>query len=75
VKGDSGNEKIHAFCPTCGTPVYLSFAAAPRAIAIHAASLDDASRFKPRVVTYAVRAHNWDAIDPGLTAFEGMPTG
>ena len=22
VKGDSGNEKAHAFCPTCGTPVY-----------------------------------------------------
>ena len=24
VAGGSGNEKVHAFCPTCGTPVYLT---------------------------------------------------
>jgi hypothetical protein len=75
VKGDSGSEKIHAFCPICGTPVYLTFAAAPKAIAFHAGSLDDPGRFDPRVVTYAIRAHAWDAIDPGLTAFDRMPPG
>jgi hypothetical protein len=21
----AGNEKVHAFCPTCGTPVYLTW--------------------------------------------------
>ena len=26
---DSGNEKRYAFCPTCGTPVYVTFAATP----------------------------------------------
>jgi hypothetical protein len=55
---DSGNEKIQAFCPTCGTPVYVCFAAAPEAIAVHAASLDDPGRFKPQVVTYASRGHD-----------------
>jgi hypothetical protein len=39
VAGDSGNEKVHAFCPTCGTPVYLTFVAMPDLIAVHAGSL------------------------------------
>ena len=39
--GDSGNVKTRAFCPTCGSPVYLTFAAMPELFTIHAASLDD----------------------------------
>ncbi len=73
VAGDSGNEKIHAFCPTCGTPVYLTFAAGPDLIAIHATSLDDPGRFNPKLVTYAVRGHAWDRLDPSLQQFERMP--
>ncbi len=73
VAGDSGNVKSHAFCPVCGTPVYLSFAAAPDFIAIAAASLDEASRFEPQVLTYSVRALPWDHMDPSLQAFERMP--
>jgi len=73
VAGDSGNDKIHAFCPTCGTPVYLTFAAMPDLIAIHAASLDDPGRFAPQAVTYSIRGHSWDQMDPALPAFERMP--
>ena len=73
VAGDSGNEKIHAFCPTCGAPVYLTFAAMPELIAVHAASLDDPSRFNPTVVTYSIRGLAWDTMDPALQRFETMP--
>lgn len=75
IVADSGREKVHAFCPNCGTPVFVTFAAAPEAIAIHAASLDDPGQFKPQVLTYRARAHAWDRIDPDLVAFEGMPHG
>ncbi len=75
VTGDSGNVKIHAFCPTCGTPVHLAFAAMPELIAIPAASLDDPERFQPQVVTYAVRGLPWDVMDPSLPSFERMPPG
>ncbi len=27
--GDSGNVKTRAFCPACGSPVYMTFAAMP----------------------------------------------
>lgn len=75
VAGDSGNVKLHAFCPVCGTPVYLRFDAMPQMIAVAAASLDDPDRFAPQVLTYATRARAWDNIKPSLQAFEGMPPG
>jgi hypothetical protein len=75
VAGDNGNEKIHAFCPTCGTPVYLTFVAMPDPIAVHAGSLDDPGQFNPQMITYAVRGHSWDSMDPVLRKFERMPGG
>ena len=72
VAGDNGNEKAHAFCPTCGAPVYLTFSMMPDMIAIPAASLDDPDRFKPQAVTYGVRGQAWDTLDPALTLFDRM---
>lgn len=71
--GDSGNTKTRGFCPRCGSPVYMTFAAMPDLFTIHAASLDDPSRYAPQVVTYRTRGHAWDHIDPILPQFEKMP--
>lgn len=73
ITADSGNDKIHHFCPVCGTPVYLTFVAMPDVIAVHAASLDDPAAFRPQALTYSLRGHAWDAIDPSVPAFERMP--
>jgi hypothetical protein len=73
VAGDSGNVKSHAFCPACGTPVYLTFAAMPELFTIHAASLDDPNRYKSQIVTYASRGYTWDHLDPALPKFDRMP--
>ncbi|WP_265515828.1 GFA family protein [Nitratireductor luteus] len=73
IVADSGVEKDHAFCPICGTPVYLTFPARPDVIAVHAGSLDDPAKFNPQVVTYTIRAHAWDTIDSSLRTFERMP--
>lgn len=73
MKGDSGNVKTRGFCPVCGAPVYLTFAAMPDFFTIHAASLDDPARFQPQAVTYHARAHAWDHLDPALTMFDKMP--
>jgi len=75
IVADSGDVKTRAFCPTCGSPVYLTLKAKPQFMAVHAASLDDPSRFKPQVVTYTVRGHAWDRLDPALQGFEKMPQG
>ena len=75
VAGDNGNRKSHAFCPTCGTPVYLTFVDAPEPIAIHAGSLDDPGQFNPRMITYSIRGHAWDTMEASLQKFERMPGG
>lgn len=73
VAGDSGNDKVHAFCGTCGTPVFVSFAAMPGLVAFHAASLDELERFAPALVTYRLRALPWDRTAPDLQVFDRMP--
>jgi hypothetical protein len=75
MTGDSGNRKSRGFCPTCGSPVYLTFAAMPALFTIHAASLDDPGRFRPQAVTYTSRGHAWDRLDPALPGFATMPPG
>jgi len=72
---DSGGVKTRNFCPHCGLSVFLTFADMPDIVAIRAATLDDPSRFAPTFVTYADRAHEWDRVDPALTAFAKMPPG
>lgn len=73
VAADNGNVKHHAFCPTCGTPVYLTFAYMPDFFTVHAGTLDDPGRYRPQFVTYTIRALDWDPIDPGAQRFEKMP--
>lgn len=68
--GDSGNEKIHAFCLTCGTPIRVTFDAMPDVTAIHAGTLDDPARFDPTFLTYGSRSLDWDRHDPELTVSE-----
>jgi hypothetical protein len=71
--GDSGNVKTRAFCPVCGSPVYMTFAAMPDVFAIRAASLDEPGRYKPQMVIYTARGHAWDHLDPALQKFDQMP--
>jgi hypothetical protein len=75
VTGDGGTLKRHAFCPICGSPVYLTFPAMPDLFIVHAASLDDPSRYQPQFVTYTASGHAWDAVAPALKTFEKMPAG
>jgi hypothetical protein len=73
VASDTGHVKTYAFCPTCGSPVYLTFAAAPDLFTVHAASLNDPGRYRPQLVSYTIRGHAWDRLDPALPKFEKMP--
>lgn len=70
---DSGNLKTRHFCPTCGSPVYLTYPARPQFVTIRAASLDDPSHYVPQAVTYTSNGYSWDRLDPALQKFEKMP--
>ncbi len=73
MTADSGNIKTRGFCPTCGTPVYMTFSANPAAFSVRAGTLDEPSRYVPSIRTYTSRALNWDRVDTSLPSFEEMP--
>jgi len=73
MTADSGNKKTRAFCPSCGSPVYMTFAANPDIVTVRAASLDDPRRYNPQMVTYRKSGYAWDQINSALPAFEKMP--
>jgi hypothetical protein len=71
--GDGGTVKQRAFCPTCGSHVYMTFPQNPDVFIVTPASLDDPSRYMPQVVTWTAAGNPWDHIDPALPKFEKMP--
>ena len=73
IVGDGGTVKRRAFCPTCGTPVYIMFPAMPDVFVVRAGSLDDPGRYKPQVVTWTAAGQSWDHLDPAAAKFERMP--
>lgn len=72
IAGGSGNIKTRAFCPTCGSPVYLTFEAMPDLFTVHAASLDDPGQYRPqgdlRHARPRLGQRRW-----ALPRFDGMP--
>ena len=71
--GEQGTVKTRAFCPICGSPVYMTFPALPDYLVVRAASLDDPSRYAPQMVTWTASAQPWDHVDPDVPAFDKMP--
>lgn len=72
-KADSGNTKIHAFCPTCGSPVYATSSGFPDMMTVRAGSLENPEIFKPQMAVYAIRRRPWDHMDPKVPSFDRMP--
>ncbi|MBS3649556.1 GFA family protein [Pseudaminobacter sp. 19-2017] len=71
--GDLGTVKSRAFCPTCGTPVYMLFPQMPDIFVARAGTLDEPERYRPQAVLWTDAAQDWDRIDPSLKTFARMP--
>ena len=60
-------------CAACGSLVYGGIVGKAGGHTIYAGSLDDPSRFKPKMAIFAREKAPWVAIPEGLTVFDGMP--
>jgi hypothetical protein len=69
---DSGVQKRKGFCAICGSPLYNQPQNVPDMIGVYVGTLDDPSSFKPQVVMFASRGHDWDLLDPALPKFPNM---
>ncbi|WP_282607767.1 GFA family protein [Pelagibius sp. Alg239-R121] len=63
---ENGTVTCSSFCPTCGSPLFSSTARFPERLYIHAATLDDPSRFEPKFVVFEEAAQPWDQVNPEL---------
>jgi hypothetical protein len=73
VVGEGGTVKRCAFCPTCGSPVYLTFPDIPDLFIIRAGSLDEPGRYKPEMVFWHSVAQPWDHVPPETRKYEKLP--
>ncbi|WP_371933276.1 GFA family protein [Ruegeria discodermiae] len=58
---DNGAITYAGFCPECGSPLTSRTERFPERIYVHAATLDDPSKFCPAFVVYGEMAQPWDA--------------
>jgi hypothetical protein len=56
---ESGNKRIHAFCPGCGAPVYSCAIEDPPAYTLRVGCLDERARLPPRRQTWCKSAVPW----------------
>ena len=72
---DSGNTVARAFCPDCGSPLFIRVSARPDLVGIRAGTLDDPSIFRPEADIFVKSAQPWDHMDPALPKYETYPPG
>jgi hypothetical protein len=56
---DSGNRRIHAFCPACGSPVYSSAIANPTTYSLRVGCLDERAALSPRRQIWCQSSMPW----------------
>ncbi|MES1190148.1 MAG: GFA family protein [Steroidobacter sp.] len=56
---DSGNKRRHAFCPTCGTPVYSSAVTDPQSFSLRTGCLDERAQLPPKRQIWCDSAVPW----------------
>ena len=70
---DSGSKMRRAFCPSCGSPVFIINGARSDNRILYAGSLDDPSRYEPSRNIYTASAQPWAMMHPDLPKDGGMP--
>jgi hypothetical protein len=56
---DSGNRRIHAFCPECGAPVYSSAISDPPTYSLRVGCLDERADLPPRKQIWCESSMTW----------------
>ncbi|MSR14284.1 MAG: aldehyde-activating protein [Gammaproteobacteria bacterium] len=73
--GDSGRKVWEGFCPECGARLTGKAETIPGLLLLQAGAFDDPNQFKPSMDIFTGSAAHWDAMDPALPKFPGMPVG
>ncbi len=70
---DSGTKRVHAFCPTCGSPVYATSAdAQPTTYSLRLGALRERFELRPRRQIWCRSALPWSMNLEGLPRRDGQ---
>jgi hypothetical protein len=72
---DAGNRVTRAFCPDCGSPLFIRVSARPDIVGLRVGSLDDPSEFRPEADIFVKSAQPWDHMNPDLPKHQTYPPG
>ncbi|AUH52368.1 aldehyde-activating protein [Chromobacterium sp. ATCC 53434] len=68
---DSGNTHSRGFCPHCGSQLFARFGSIPGMLGVKAGTLDDSSRYAPKLDFHVASAAPWDFMNPKLPKKQG----
>jgi len=73
---DSGRRRAHAFCPTCGSPIYATAAEDPKFYGLRVGTLRQRRELRPRRQSCCASALPWssDLEELGLERHEHQPS-
>ena len=64
--GDSGSKRAQAFCPTCGSPLYVYAADDPRVYGLRVGCIDERATLVPRKQKWCRSALKWTESLAGI---------
>lgn len=70
---ESGNKRVQAFCPDCGTPIYAANPDGPSNQALRVGALKERAMLRPKRQIWCRSALPWAADLAGLDRFERQP--
>jgi hypothetical protein len=73
LKADSGNIHSRGFCHNCGSRMFAKFSNMPGMLGVAAGTLNDSSRYAPKLDFFVASAATWDQMDLQLPKKQGAP--
>jgi hypothetical protein len=67
---DSGNPRLQAFCPNCGTPIYASAPEKPTAYTLRVGAIRQRDKLPPKRQIWCRSALSWSSSLSGLPSSE-----
>lgn len=73
VEGMSGNKLPRNFCTACGSTLHADASSYAGIVSIPVPSLDNPSRYAPKMAIFTASAPTWSVIPNNIPSFPGMP--
>jgi len=75
TQANNGDTHKRGFCPNCGSQLFARFSNMPGFLGIKAGTLNDTSKYIPKLDFHVAGASNWDFMNPEIPKKQGAAQG